>query len=524
MKSLIVLSTVLILSLSLIAGVDREFIFDIHDAASTTEQYSNEALLIPVYQTADADLMLSDDFAGELPALHSKIPLLLRASNFKATSTETLTFSDKDDENNLITIITTGLGSSASKPLSLESFRRSFGRALREAEKNNIAIVHIAIPPCVAAPIKQIAQEIATVSHLALYEYHGLTNTKKPHIVKRVCVHAHMETPQDFKDVNIGLRIGTNIGMAICQARDWINAPASIMTPMILANSAAQFIQPYIAKIETIIFEKEDIARMGMGGLLGVAQGSDQPCAFIVHYLKARRPHAPTIALVGNGITCDANNGGTAMSGAAAVLSVLHVLAYRNVPANIVIISPLTEHVTNEYAMKAGDLLTLCNKKTVEIVDPNAVGELILADALACALYRYKPDYIIDIAALTESSKQTFGPSYAAIMSNSDALIAYAYQAAAQTGESVWQLPLHEDYAARLQSDNADIGNTPKTDRTAGAQTAGCFLQEFVGETPWLHIDTTGVADARADNPCDHTAFGVRLLVALVELLAHTPQ
>lgn len=327
-----------------------------------------------------------------------------------------------------------------------------------------------------------------------------------------------MPTPNEFKDVNIGLRLGSNLGIAICQARDWICTPSNLKTPMDLAQHAANFVMPYIAKIETIIFEKEDIARMKMGGILAVAQGSDQPCALITHYMKARKPNLPTIALVGNGLTFNAK---TDMAGAAATLTALNVLAYRNIPANIVIIAPLAEQVSSGSALTAGDVVTLCNGTSIEVTSTAAADRLMLADALAYGIKHFNPDYIIDIATLTTSSADTFGGAYAAIMGNNDLLLERVQQSAARTGESVWQLPLNAMYGARLQSDIADLRNAPLNDRIAPAQTTGYFLQQCVGNTPWLHIDSTGAQTSQDYSPQGSPAFGVRLLIDLVESLAH---
>jgi leucyl aminopeptidase len=292
------------------------------------------------------------------------------------------------------------------------------------------------------------------------------------------------------------------------------------MTPTICATNSAQYILPYIAKIETIIFEKQDITRMGMGGLLGVSQGSDQPCTFVVHYLKSRYPHVPTIAIVGNGITYDTNQASISMSGAAAAFTALNVIAYRNIPANIVILAPLSKQIENAYAFNVGDTLHMRNGKKVEIQDTHAAGQLMLADAFTHAITHYKPDYIIDIATLTDACAQTFGGCYAAIMSNNNGLIERAQQSAARTGEPVWQLPLNDAYTARLASNVADLCNAPALDRTAQTQIAGCFLQQFVNNTPWLHIDISGAQTAPEYSAHGAPAFGVRLLVDLVESLA----
>jgi|GEM_PF-1851015 len=521
MKKALLIPILLTLSLPLAAGTDRDFIFDIHDAASTTEQYANEAVIVPVY---NGDLTLSDDFAGVLPDFYSQLPALLKASAFDPAAKTTALFTDTDSAGNTFTIIASGLGIQKDGPFSLESFRCCFARALCEAEKNNIQTVHVALPTCVDGAMKEIAQEIAAITYSALYEYTALATIKPSYKVKRVCVHAHMQTPQDFKDVNIGLRIGSNLGTALCQARDWINTPSVLLTPTILANNSMQYLLPFIAKIETIIFEKEDIARMGMGGLLGASQGSDQPCALVVHYLKCRYPNVPTIAIIGNSFIDHTHKTSIGISGAAVAYAALNVIAYRNIPANILVITPLAEQPTKDAGLPKGTVLSLSNHKTVEITDPQSMGALMLADAITHAITHYHPDYIIDIATLTDSCRKTFGGYYAAIMGNNADLIQRAYQAATRTGESVWQLPLSDAYAARLQSNVADLRNAPAHDHTALTQSAGCFLQQCVGSTPWLHIDIAGAKTAPEYSAKTAPAFGVRLLIGLVENLAKKAQ
>jgi leucyl aminopeptidase len=505
--------------LPLAAGTDRDFIFDIHDAASSTEQYLNEAVIVPVYN----DLNFSQDFAGDLPDFYSKLPGLLTASSFDPSARSTALFADIDSTGNTFTIIASSLGIS-DKLFPLESFRRCFARALVEAEKNNIQTVHIALPTCVDGSKREISQEIAALTYAALYDYTAQATSKPLYKVKRVCVHAHLHTPQDFKDVNIGLRIGSNLGNSLCQARDWINTPPALLTPMIIANKSAEYLLPFIAKIETIIFEKDDVTRMGMGGLLGASQGADQPCALAVHYLKCRYPNAPTIAIIGNGALSTAHKSSIDIAGAAVTYAALNVMAYRNIAANIVILTPLAELPANDAGLTKGAVLSLSSQTTVEISDPKSTSVLMLADAITHAITHYHPDYIIDIATLTDACRKTFGGTYAAIMGNNAELIQRAYQSAARSGESVWQLPLSNAYTTRLQSNVADLRNAPAHERTALTQSAGCFLQQYVGKTPWLHIDIAGVKTAPEYSAKSASAFGVRLLVDLVEELARKVQ
>jgi leucyl aminopeptidase len=269
--------------------------------------------------------------------------------------------------------------------------------------------------------------------------------------------------------------------------------------------------------------------KLGMGSFLSVARGTDEPARFIILEHKPRvKKSIPTVVLVGKAITFD--SGGismkpasnmeemkTDMAGGAAVLGTLQAIAEQKPPVHVVGLVPATENLPSGHALKPGDIVKPMSGKTIEIISTDAEGRLILADALTYAL-RYKPSAIVDMATLTGACIIALGNEVSGIMGNNDNLIEKIRSAAEVTGEKVWQLPLWEEYGELIKSDIADIKNAGG--RPAGTITGGYFLKEFVGETPWVHIDIAGTAWTKKDRPYipkGATGVGVRLLVEVIE-------
>lgn len=309
-------------------------------------------------------------------------------------------------------------------------------------------------------------------------------------------------------------------------ARDLVNHPGNAATPTYLADTARA-----IAKkcgLTCSIFDEKKMRRLGMGALLGVAQGSHEPARFIVleHATPQTAKMAPVV-LVGKAITFD--SGGisikpavsmeemkTDMSGGAAVLGALQVCAHMKLPLRVVGLIPATENLPGGSALKPGDVITSMSGKTIEIITTDAEGRLILADALHYA-HRYKPQAIIDLATLTGACVIALGNDVSAVMGTSEPLIERLRQAAEQTGEKVWPLPMYAEYDEQIKSDIADMKNVGG--RGGGSITAGCFLKKFTGDMPWAHIDIAGTAWAQKPKPYapkGATGIGVRLLVQLL--------
>lgn len=314
---------------------------------------------------------------------------------------------------------------------------------------------------------------------------------------------------------------------AVFTARDWVNEPHSHQT-------ADEFIQQIVSKAQPLgvsceVFGKEQIVEMGMGGVLAVNKGSVDPPAFgVFTWSPEGAVNKRPIVLVGKGIVYD--TGGLSlkptpnsmdimkcdMAGGAAVAAALLAVAANKLPMHVVVLVPATDNRPGGNAVAPGDVITMYDKTTVEVMNTDAEGRLILADALAYAK-KYKPELVVDAATLTGAAMRAIGNSGIAGMGNSKAHMA----AIAEAGESVYErvvdLPLWEEYAKEIESDIADLKNLGGAN--AGAQTAGKFLEHFT-DYPWLHLDIAGPAfldSASHYRPKGGTGYGVRLLYQFIK-------
>jgi leucyl aminopeptidase len=318
---------------------------------------------------------------------------------------------------------------------------------------------------------------------------------------------------------------GAAIADAVCFARDLVNEPGGTLTPPELAKLAAA--RARRAGLTVRVHTEAAIERLGLGGLLGVNRGSVQPPRLLeLVYEPTGRP-AGTLALVGKGLTFD--SGGLSlktgqgmmtmkcdMGGAAAVIGAMVALPVVKPKARVHAWVPITDNMPGGDATRPGDILRIRNGKTVEVLNTDAEGRLVLADALSLAS-ETKPDAIVDLATLTGACMVALGSSIAGLMGNDDAFVAAVRDAAGATGERVWPLPLPADYKKQLDSPVADMKNIGGA--YGGSLTAGLFLQEFVGAgISWAHLDIAGPAFLEAeepDQPRGGTGFGVRMLVEL---------
>ena len=291
---------------------------------------------------------------------------------------------------------------------------------------------------------------------------------------------------------------GRTIAGAANYARDMVNEPGNYMTPTRMAAAARQIAKEYGLKAE--VFEREKMKELGMGGLLGVSQGSQQPPKFIILSYQGRQSKEVDLGLVGKGITFD--SGGISikpsenmadmkddMSGGASVIATLMAIAQLKPAINVTAFVPATENLPSGTALKPGDIITAMNGKTIEVLNTDAEGRLILADALSYAV-KNGVKAIIDVATLTGACQIALGKITTGAFTNNQPLLDRVIAAAKEAGEPTWQMPMFEEYKEFIKSDIADIKNTGN--RYGGAITAAKFLEEFVGETPWVHLDLTG--------------------------------
>jgi leucyl aminopeptidase len=321
---------------------------------------------------------------------------------------------------------------------------------------------------------------------------------------------------------------GRIIAAAASWARDMVNEPSNFKTPQKLAEAARRLARDHGLKVE--VFEKEKIKELGMGGLLGVAQGSRQPPKFIVLSYRGRPSGAIDLALVGKGITFD--SGGISlkpsehmdemkddMAGGASVLATLSALAQLKPEINVTALVPATENMPGGTALKPGDVISAMNGKTIEVLNTDAEGRLILADAL-CYANKLKAKAIVDVATLTGACQVALGKTTSGLFTNNQPLLDKIVAAGKEVGEPAWPLPMFDEYKELIKSDIADIKNIGN--RYGGAITAAKFLEEFVDKTPWVHLDLTGPISDKEKGYLVKGATGVpvRTLISLVLAMA----
>ena len=323
---------------------------------------------------------------------------------------------------------------------------------------------------------------------------------------------------------------GTAIGKAVCFARDLANHPGNVTTPSRLAEEAGEIAKEGGMKLT--VFDRKEITAMGMGALAGVAQGTDEPPKFIVlEYFGSDESQNPKI-LVGKGLTFDA--GGISikpsskmdemkydMCGSAVVLGVFKALAALKPKLNVVGIVPSTENLVGAKAYKPGDILTAYNGKTIEVLNTDAEGRLILADGLSYASKHYEPEYILDFATLTGAVLVALGHVAAGVMGTDEDLMRLVKESSVNAEEKVWELPLWPEFCKQVKSKIADVKNTGAA-RQAGTIAGAAFLKEFVGDRiPWVHFDIAGTAwggkPTSIDPKGSATGWGVRLVLDLID-------
>jgi leucyl aminopeptidase len=327
--------------------------------------------------------------------------------------------------------------------------------------------------------------------------------------------------PAEIEDVVTVARIAAE---AQNRARDLQLTPANVATPTFLAERAEE-IAADSASLSAEVLGRVELEQKGMGGILAVSQGGpEEPKLIVLRYSGG--DSGSTLAYVGKGVTFD--TGGISlkpgagmqemkmdMSGAAAVLEATAAIAELGLPLDLIALVPTTENMPSGTAIKPGDIITQYNGKTVEVNNTDAEGRLILADALAYAV-ELGAERVVDIATLTGAVEIALGSTYAGLIANDDDLAAAVSEASEATGELSWRLPLHPEYKELMKGTVADLSNLGKK-RKAGTITAASFLEEFVGETPWAHLDIAGSAwdIGREYVGNEANGFGVRLLVEL---------
>lgn len=323
-------------------------------------------------------------------------------------------------------------------------------------------------------------------------------------------------------DAETGATTGQAIAESVCLARDLANTPGNDLPPSVLADRVSEMASNVGLSCE--IFDEQRIVDEGMGALSAVGQGSARPPRFIILEHTGSDPNAAPIVFIGKGITFDSGGislkGGDGMwdmkfdmCGSTAVIGAMQAVARLNIPHRVIGLVAAAENMPDGNAYRPGDILHPLGKKTVEIRSTDAEGRLALIDAIAYAA-RYKPAAAIDLATLTGACVTALGNDASGLMSNSTNLVNQIHEAGNRTGEIAWHLPILDGHREQIKSDVADLKNTGG--RPGGALTAGAFLEAYVENFPWAHLDIAGTAwtgSAKPDTPIGATGVGVRLLI-----------
>jgi leucyl aminopeptidase len=436
-------------------------------------------------------------------------------------------FEGKADET--LAVPAGGLGAKAAvliglgerKKVTLETLRRAAAALVRKGSKAKVVATTLLDAAPAGVDRAAVASALAEGAALGNYKFLRYKQKPEPSAIEQFVLLGRKEP-----GIEAALQRGAAIAGAVAWARDLVNEPAGALTPTVLAEEAARAAEAGGLSIE--VLDEVAIANEGLGGLLGVSLGSEQPPRLIKLTYEPEGKAKGTVALVGKGITFD--SGGlslkpaegmetmkTDMSGAAAVIGAMSVLRQAGVKAKVIAFVPTTENMPGGRAIKPGDVLKIRNGKTVEVLNTDAEGRLILADGLSLAAEEH-PDAVIDLATLTGACVVALGLKVAGLMGNDDSWVGQVRAAAERAGESVWPLPLPQEYRKDLDSEIADLKNITGG-RYGGALTAGLFLAEFTGDVPWAHLDIAGPARSPSEDGYvakGGTGFGVRTLVEVL--------
>lgn len=424
-------------------------------------------------------------------------------------------------------VILVGLGEA--EQLNLEKVRQAAGAAYKVAAKGKAQTIATIVHGAGSGGLCPVACAQATVegSLLASYRYEakGVKGSDKPQPTELIVAEHDADK---LEAVELGVSRGRVTAAATNLARTLVNTPANFMTPTHMADVAEQVAQESNLQLE--VLERADMEELGMGCLLGVAQGSAQPPKLIALRHEGN-PGGETVALVGKGITFD--SGGISikpsagmermkndMAGGAAVLAAMSAIGKLQPKTNVLGIIACTENLPSGTALKPGDVIEAMTGQTVEIVSTDAEGRLILADAVAYAEHK-GASKIVDVATLTGAIGVALGNIYAGLVSSNDELVEIIQQAADIAGERFWRMPVHDDYRELYKSDVASMRNGGA--RGGGAITGGMIIGEFVKDAAWAHLDIAAMASTESSKGYDikgGTGFATRTLVQIAEDLA----
>jgi len=456
----------------------------------------SECVLVGVHESGDLTTAATqlDRRVGK------RLSALLRRGDFSAKLGETLLLADLPNAP-APRILLAGLG--PRKTYDRKGYRRAVAAASQALQRTRArnAISWLARDPIAGTDAYYAGRFAAEALANALYRIPDLKTAVKPPAPALRRLTLGLANDRGRREAERGLDDGAGIAAGMQVSRDLGNLPANVCTPRYLAQ-AARGLARRQRSVRVRVFDRPAIARLKMGSFLSVTRGSDEPPQLIVLEYRGGRRGAAPVALVGKGITFD--SGGISlkdpgamdemkfdMSGAASVIGTFAAAAALKLPLNLVGVIPACENMPNGHATKPGDIVHSMSGQTIEILNTDAEGRLILADALTY-VRRFKPAAVVDIATLTGACVIALGAHYSGLMSADELLATELVKAGERADDRTWRLPLAEEYGEQLKSNFADFANTGG--REGGAITAACFLSKFAQGLRWAHLDIAGVA------------------------------
>jgi leucyl aminopeptidase len=407
-----------------------------------------------------------------------------------------------------------------------EQWRQAAASLVRQAVGARALFV---LPALELPGVDALGEAVVTGAQLASYRF-GVRTEEPESGLESLDLVVGSGLDAEHSALKRGIAAGAAVADAVCFARDLINEHPSSMTPTLLAERTEQRLAGS-ASVTSEVWGPARIEQEQLGGLLGVARGSTQEPRLVVASYEPAGVPSKHVVLVGKGVTFD--SGGlslktaqgmttmkTDMTGAAVVIAALSACPALEVSAKVTVIAPMTENMPGGAAIKPGDVLVARNGVTIEVLNTDAEGRLILADGLSLAVEQ-APDAVIDVATLTGAAVVALGTGVGALLSNDDVLALQLEDSGTLAGEPLWRLPLVEDYEAHIKSDVADVKNVGVSGE-AGTISAALFLQRFVGGLPWAHLDIAG--PGRCEKPEGYlskggTAFSLRTLLSYLRSL-----
>ena len=444
------------------------------------------------------------ELSGEAQSIDAassgRLKKLLARGDFPGRAGETLLLPDLPGIQ-ASRVLLTGLGTK--KTFARKSWRKAWAAAIAAIGRTRIASVAVALdrPDSKELDDYYFGRAIAEIAGASMYRVNDLKTAKKPKAPAVQRILAGPVNKSGIKDAERGLEHGAAVAAAQKIQRDLANLPGNVCTPTYLADQAKAIAKRHTS-LKVTVLDEPAIRREKMGCLLAVSQGSAEPPRFIVLEYRGGKAETAPIVLVGKGVTFD--TGGISlkdpptmdemkfdMSGAAAVLATLNLAAELKLPLRVIGLVAAVENMPDSKAVKPGDIATSASGQTVEILNTDAEGRLILADALHYAR-RFNPAAVVDIATLTGACVVALGHHHSGLMGNDDELIRELVDAGVRADDRTWHLPITEEYAEQLKSNFADFANVGG--REGGAITAAAFLGKFTQGLKWAHLDVAGIA------------------------------